>query len=267
MSKFSFSRFIYLDTCIFSELVKRQKLIPPFSNFLVQNDLCIAVSQALWLELSPKKHTHQTIDAILTLLPSAVIKEPSEVLAEEVASHPNKVEVPLLKSPLNLLMGTQFIQQELSGIETANARRKLLRDSPLLTQKLNQLKPNFPPSESGKYPLARAELYADIITLQWLAMEHPSFVKQFSEKVSNLNTDVFQSVKIFAYYTYYKYYNQNKAVSKTDFADLFHLYCMPYCHTVVVERDMCNILNQVKQNHRILKEVSVKNMDFLNELN
>lgn len=266
MTKFSFSRFIYLDTCVFAELVKKQNLIRPFFDFIVQNDLCIAVSQALWIELSPKKETYQIINTILTLLPSAVIKKQDELLDKEVKSHPNMYNATLLKSPLNQLMGTQFIQKKLSSFRTTIARREMLQYSSLMNQKLDQLKPNFPPLKSGKYSLNSAELFAEQIVFRWISTEYPLFVNQFKENMSAFNSDVFKSLKIFAYYVYYKYYNQNKTVSKSDFADLFHLYCMPYCHFAIVERDMCHILNQIKSRNRILNGVIVKNMEFFNEI-
>ena len=259
----SFSNFIYLDTLVFKELVKNKGLVRPLFDFLRKEDLCIAVSQALWLELSPKKHTHQTIDAVLTCLPSAVIKKPDQVLTEESSSYPNMRKDTLLLSPLNALMGKQIIQQKLSSVETANARTELLQYSRLMSQRLNQLKPNFPPP----YTLERAEVYAEYITIQWLLMELPSFMKQFSGDISRLNTDVFKSIKVFAYYTYYKYYNQDKEdFGQSAFGDLFHLYCMPYCHLVIVERDMCHILNQIKRRHRVLDGVRVKNIGFFDEL-
>lgn len=65
---------------------------------------------------------------------------------------------------------------------------------------------------------------------------------------------------------FFKYYNQGKEAKTTDFADLHHLYCIPYCHLAVVERDMCHVLNQIKNRHPILNGVFVKNIDFFNDL-
>lgn len=42
---------------------------------------------------------------------------------------------------------------------------------------------------------------------------------------------------------------------------------MPYCKLVIVERNMCDVLNQVKRNHKVLNGVVVKNLRFLKDWN
>jgi hypothetical protein len=40
---------------------------------------------------------------------------------------------------------------------------------------------------------------------------------------------------------------------------------MPYCKLVVVERNMCEVLRQVKRKHRVLDGVVLKNLKFLDD--
>lgn len=72
--KFTYSNFIYLDTNIISELVKGKIYWSSFYNFLIKNDLCIAISDARFAELYDFKYSHEELARFLLLMPSAIIK-------------------------------------------------------------------------------------------------------------------------------------------------------------------------------------------------
>lgn len=62
---------------------------------------------------------------------------------------------------------------------------------------------------------------------------------------------------------FYKYYLAGQEPKASDFGDMFHLYDIPYCKLAIMERNMCDILNQIKKNHKVLDGVAVMNKDFL----
>ena len=85
--------------------------------------------------------------------------------------------------------------------------------------------------------------------------------------MSILKDEVFRSIQLFAYFVYYQYYLDNRVPKEiSDFGDLFHLFYIPYCKMVIIERDMCNILNKIKSHGQILSNVNVRNIDFFKEL-
>jgi hypothetical protein len=56
-----------------------------------------------------------------------------------------------------------------------------------------------------------------------------------------------------------------KKYEDSDWGDLFHLYAIPYCELAIIERDMSNVLNHVKSNHKTLNNVTITNVDFFRD--
>ena len=129
-----------------------------------------------------------------------------------------------------------------------------------------QLKQNFPPSKSGKYVRGQSDQFADIQVMQWLVYDHRDFLEKMQADISQFHPEVFLSIRLYAYVLFYKYYLGKRELKKlSDFGDLGHLFYIPYCELAVMERDLCNILKQIKQNHDVLSNTIVKNIDFLSE--
>jgi len=77
---------------------------------------------------------------------------------------------------------------------------------------------------------------------------------------------VFRSVRLFALVNFYKYYLGRREPSRlSDFGDFGHLGFLPYCDLAVMERDLCEVLNQIKQHHDVLDSTEVRNIDFLRD--
>jgi hypothetical protein len=103
------------------------------------------------------------------------------------------------------------------------------------------------------------------LTIQQLSDEHLNFLQEFKDDVSKFNAKVFLSLQILGYVIFYKYYLTEQKPKLSDYGDIFHLQAMPYCKLVVVERNMCEVLNQIKRNSNILKGVVIKNIKFLDD--
>jgi hypothetical protein len=268
MSKeISFSRFTYFDTNILSILAKEPARWRPLQDFLYRDDLCIAVSGAQVAELSSDTRLHQPLNDLLTSVPSVLIKPAHVILDEEVAAHPHRRTDALLQFHLNSLYGKQDFAQYLSSPELAEARREQRQTAHVWMQRLDGLKSNFPLSKSGKYTSAQAYDFAWALTIQQLAGSHNEFMQRFLNDVANFKAELFLSAQIMGYAVFYKYYLAGRTPQDSDFGDMFHLHAMPYCKLVIVERNMCDVLNQVKRNHQVLDGVVVKNLRFLNDWN
>lgn len=261
----SFTRFAHFDTNIISNICKDTNQWRPLQDFLHANDLCMGISGAQVAELSNAKHLHESLNTLLTALPSVLIKPAHQVLSEEVRSHPERRIDTLLSYPLNALLGSSDFGDFLSSGPLADARSEQRLTAPEWIKALDARKSNFPPTNSGKYTKAQADEFTWLLTLQELAVSHLEFLKLFQNDVSSLKAKVFLSQQIMGYVIFYKYYMANEAPKESDFGDMFHLYDIPYCKLAIVERNMCGFLNQVKRNHGVLDGVVVMNKDFLTD--
>jgi len=95
----SFSRFAYFDTNILSILAKDPARWRPLQDFLFSDDLCIAVSGAQVAELSSDTRLHQSLNDLLTAVPSVLIKPAHVILNEEVNAHPQRRAGTLMEFP------------------------------------------------------------------------------------------------------------------------------------------------------------------------
>jgi len=226
---------------------------------LYGNDLCIAVSRALLLELSDATRKHADLNTFFTVLPSALIKKRETIIEEEVRSYPDRRTDTLLYYPLNTELGKQTITKWLSADGVREGRKQQRLDAQEMKRQLDSVKYNYSPSKSGKYVKEQAKDFAWRITLQWLARAHADFLRHLHNNGLVLGAEVFQSIQFYAYFIYYKYYLGNREPRKmSDFGDLFHLFYLPYCKLAVLEKDMYDILRQIDSGYKILGNMEVK---------
>jgi hypothetical protein len=65
---------------------------------------------------------------------------------------------------------------------------------------------------------------------------------------------------------YYKYYlGAREPRRPSDFADLGHLYAIPYCHAAIIERDLANTLAQIKRHDRVLDQTEIYDLDIVSK--
>jgi hypothetical protein len=267
VTEITFSRFVYLDTCIYSHLAKNTQLWNDLFGFLLANDLCLALSSGNMAELADARSLHGTLADLLRLMPSAMIKRWDTILDEEVAGHPERRTASLFFHPLNQLLlekdGRRTLVKLFRGTDLAKARRLQLRDARRMLSIHRKLKPNFPPAKSGQYTRQQANEFATIIVVQWLAETHREFLESFEHRVHDLHTEVFLSVRLLALVNFYKYHLGGREPAKlSDFGDEFHLAYIPYCELAIMERDLCDVLNQIKRHQDVLSSTVVRNIEF-----
>ena len=262
-----YSRFAYFDTNILSIIAKDPTRWRPLQDFLYRDKLCLAISGAQVAELSSDTRLHQPLNDFLTAVPSALIKPAHEILDEEVNAHPARRSESLFAYPLNALYGKQDFAQYLSSAALVQARSEQRQTARIWMQQLSELKSNFPPLKSGKYTVEQASIFAWTLTIQQISGSHRQFLEKFKNDVSQLKTEVLVSAQIMGLAVFYKYYLSNRTPHDSDFGDMFHLHAMPYCKLIIVERNMCEMLNQIKRRHPVLEGVVVKNLRFLDDWN
>lgn len=247
-------------------MAKSPDLWPLLFNYLAEHDLALGVGTGQFPELAEADRLHESLTTMLTCLPSALIKTPDTVLAEEVAAHPGRRTDSLLLYPLNALLGEkngpETLRQYLSSPSLQHARRG---QRELADQSLHQhaeLKSNFPPAQGEKYTRAQANRFAWMQVVQWLAEAHTSFLKQFEADIQSLQVRSFPSVRLFGREMFFKFYLGGREPSRTDFGDMAHLFALPYCNLVIMERDLASTLRQIKRHDEVLCTTDIHDIDF-----
>lgn len=237
----------------------------------MDKDLTLGIGEGQVSELSDLRSLHRDLARFLLSIPTGIVKGWDKILGEEVVSHPGPRQEPLLSYPLNAIWnednGFERLVDFFSSDGLVNARMEQREFSRQMETQHNRLKSNFPPSRSGKYIASQADEFAQSQVLQWLVYDHSEFLESFRTDVSGLNFNVFYSVRLFAYVIFYKYYlGQRQPKRLSDFGDLFHLFSIPYCKAAVFERDLCNVLNQIKNKQEILENTKIYNIDFIHTI-
>jgi hypothetical protein len=268
MSEYTFSRFVYLDTNIVSEIVKNEQIWSRFFEYLRDAGLTLGMGGGQISELSDAKSLLTDLARFLISVPTGLIKNWDEIIAEEVTSHPSMRTESLLMYPLNAILlendGFSKLIRFLKSKGLTDARNDQLKHAKKMKDQHASLKSNFPPAKSGKYDKRQADEFAQAMVIQWLAFDHRQFLKEMQQDISSFELGVFQSIRLYAYTLFYKYYLGQREPNKlSDFGDLFHLFAIPYCELVVMERDLANILNQIKNNQKILESTEILDIDFL----
>lgn len=266
----TFSRFVYFDTNIISDVAKHPTLWSKLATVFEKNDLTLGLSTGQMAELSDARELHPSLVPFFFSVPTALLKTWDVILAEEVEAHPRRRTESLLMYPVNAMLledgGMEKLLAFLSSDPLADARRNQRLCAHLMGERHAQLKSNFPPLRSGKYVRSQSDEFANIEVMQWLFSHHRQFLETMDRDISVLHSEVFLSIRLYAYVLFYKYYLGNRNPTKlSDFGDLGHLFYVPYCELVVMERDLCNVLNQIKRNHNVLDNTIIKNIDFLRQ--
>lgn len=264
VTEHTYSHFIYFDTNIISTAAQKPDLWIDIQTKFMEQDLTMALGSGQISELSDAQHLHADIVQFLLNIPSGIIKNFYEVVEEEFGTFPESRIESLLKYPLNAIVyengGVEKLLNVFSSDELLEERRSQKLHSKRMASRHSKLKGNFSASKSGKYETHQADEFADLLTIQFLANMYPSIIQ--SNQVSDLTT--FKSIRLFALVIFYKYYIGKRNPKKlSDFGDLFHLYALPYCEVVVLERDLTEILRQIQRNHSVMDSVFIKNIEYL----
>lgn len=268
MPDHTFSRFIYLDTNIVSHFVKNDASWTRFRDYLTESGLTLGIGGGQVSELSDAKSLLADLARFLVSVPTGILKNWDEIISEEVTAHPSPRTASLLMYPLNAILlednGFENLLKFLNSKALADARRDQIRHAKQMWAQHRKLKPNFPSSKSGKYERNQAGEFTEGQVFQWLSYGHRQLLKEVQQDVTKFNVSVFQSIRLYAYVLFYKYYLADREPRKlSDFGDLFHLFPIPYCEIAVMERDLANVLSQIKNTQEILGGTEIQTIDFV----
>ncbi len=264
-------RFLYLDTNIWSHLAKDSQYWAPLGRYLAREGMVLGVSGAQLVELSDAQGLHSALCALFDSLPCALTKPWDQIMSEEFRAYPAPRRDSLLLCDLRAAMSQSSAgvlgQLLLSPDKWRAVRQQQRRNAEQMSSRLAQRKSTFPPSSTGYYTVKQAGLFADLQVIQWLAQIFGELPSCQHDGKMEFHPEVFSSIRLYALVVFYKYYlQQREARRQSDFGDLFHLFPVPYCELVVLERDLCEILRQIGRRCDVLRSTRVCNIDWLEGL-
>lgn len=261
-----YSDCVYFDKITLRTAVEHKEWYRPLFNFLFSNNLYIAFSDSLLVELSQGTGKHTDLNTFFTILPSAKIKSFATIIEEETRSYPKMRTDTLLSHTVSFESEKQTVAKWFISDKVKEAKRKQLIYAKHMKQQLNSIEANFKPSNVGIYTIEQAEVFAWMVTMKWLTESHPDFMRKLNTDGSVLKAEAFPSIQLYAYYVYYKcYLGNSKPKDLSEFGDLFQLFYFPYCKLIILENAMCSMLYKIRSHFRILDGVDVKTIKFFSD--
>lgn len=262
---------IYLDTWVYRFLIDNKKYIPKMLEYLKTNVLFPAISDIIFAELNPHSEYHETLNALLPILNSVVVRNMEYILNEEVKDYPNVFDESIMypNSFLSSQLFSSTIMEKLSSEYLTNDWKNFRGYAKQMERKLQDTMYNYPKGKNGKYSKEQAEDFTKLISIQWLSQTHPKFImsKFTSDSFNDFKNEVFKTLQLFGFYIFYKYYIGKRKLKKiSDFGDLVHLYYIPYSEIAILERDQCSILRKIQNDYKVCKNIKIKNIDFIKSL-
>lgn len=241
------------------------------SSYLNKNSLKIAISGVQLIELHAADKLHDQIAQFFIEQDVDLLYKADRLLEMETEAHPSFVTSRITSGSFSTYQSQDAdplaaLSKLLGASELGRERDEMLGYAEQAPDYLRDRKENFPPNEDGKYGKNQANLYAEGVMAFQLANRAPDFMLRFKDRFSELNTQVFLSLRTPPLVSFYKYYLGDRKPKLSDLADLTHLTYAPYCSIYVTERDLCNVLRQVKRGSNLFEGTQIENIDWLNTL-
>ncbi len=266
-----YNNFLFLDTNILSYIAKDETKNHTLSKFCSGNKISLAITPTHLGELSDATRLHEGLSKLLLTVPSVLLKNFDDITKYEVNSHPEIFKEDIVSFIYNSLLfesdalekiAATFIKKELK--EAREEQKKLAL---VMFERLESLKENFPKNKVGKYDINQLDTFEFFLTVQLLKKNHLDFLEKFKTEATLLNTKIFQGIRLYCTFLFYKYYiGQRKPKDSSEFGDFSHVQYFPYCKIVVTEKDNCSILNEIKRHSDVLNNVEIHNIDFLKKI-
>ena len=254
---------------VYRHLLDNPEDVTKFYHFIKSNLLFPAISDIVFLELSPKSKHREELNTLLPGINSILLKKSNQIIEEEVNNYPNGIDTSIIDENgyLIALLFKKEIEKKLASSQTRKDWKTFRSFSSQMESKLTSVMKGYPTSSSGKYSRDQAYDFSKLIVMKWLSGEHPRFILPHLKKKNEFKPEGIQSIQLFANYVFYKYYNGRRTPKKlSEFGDLFHLFYLPFCKQAVLERDMCSILLNIQKEENLLQGVTIHNIDFFKTL-
>jgi hypothetical protein len=266
----SSARVYYLDTCVWSTLVRSDVARANFSLYFQSNDYVAALSYFTLFELSHVPKMFDDLDPLFfemkynVWIPCLY----DQVIESELKSYPDTWNMRWL--PVSMLVDES--NSQLLGKLASDPRFTKSRDDHYYFglghfMDLEQFKENFPPQNGVDYTPEDADFFAWCNAGDYLRRHFIEFLKPFRDDASSFKAARLLSLHIRSLFLFYKYYIHGQSPGKSDFLDFAHVSYAPYCDVYVTERNACNVLKRIKSSGLMLSDTCVLHIsDFLEEM-
>jgi hypothetical protein len=249
---------VFIDTNIVIELFNDGSLLSLFNSFLCDSGKQVLVTDILCYELSQKDEYLDEYANILLSLPHTLAIPCDRILDQEVKFYHKNLKTPILyeetKDTEKIIRGLfSFSIWSRSRDQYECDRRTML-------------------GIVEKFKLSKWETPWQTATL-WILNSIMKIDFDLFSKVRNcethLDVEAFPSEWIRAHIAYEKYIFQGKEANLTDLGDLLHASYIPYCGLVIIENQLCDILNKIKRETRYkeLEDIDFRNIKYIRGLN
>ncbi|MBS1494249.1 MAG: hypothetical protein JST55_12100 [Bacteroidetes bacterium] len=262
-----FLDYIYLDTGILSYISKNadssdENIRYKFAMYCMHNKLLLAVSNINFIEISEADRLFKNLTGVLLF--SKPFLNYQEIIDQEIESYPAQ----LTKRSLCFETKSLLFEKDANGIVTNSL--KLVREAGVIQKEfiskmcenIINFKKNFSPNKDGKYGLNQLKKFETQLTEQILFYINPGFIKNLRSK---LNISLFKGIRLYCSYLFVKYYLAGRIPKDSDLGDFHHIFYIPYCKIIVVEKDMCSHLKLIQNNSDVLNHVEIHNKKFLDD--
>ncbi len=260
----------YLDTCVWSEIVKSKKLKTNFAAYLRSDKYVAGLSYFTLFELSRTQHDFGDYDRLFSSIRSNVWIPllHDEVTELEIESYPNEWKMRWLPSFVFFdKNNSSFLNTLANDNRFIKKREEHLQFGRDHFMNLEQYKEYFPPGNGEYYTPDDVELFALRNITEYLGRHFNAFLRSFSKDFSIFKAELLPSLYIRSLFLFYKYYIHDQSPIDSDFMDMAHVTYAPYCDVYVTEKNASNVLRRIKKSGAALSNTRIVHItDFLKEL-
>ena len=269
----------YFDTNVYLALSKKSESWKAIQDFMLENNLLLAVSDANVLELSDKLWSHRDVARFLLQVPSALLRPTTQIMEDEAQAYLNDTEVdpfvgPLTTliletdDPIGVLQNSLFCREIVSRI-----RSQMVKQKPTFEKRIQDTMRNFEPTISpDKYTEGDGPYYASRLICSQILCDWPGCAEKVeeymveSEHIEPRLPPHFRGMWLFALAQFYRYYLHRRIPEGNDYGDFLQVVPIPYSRISVVETKLRDDLRHIKKHDPILQHTEIHNLDFLREL-
>lgn len=251
----------YFDSCVWSLVSKGNGIREKFITTFQQHNNLVALSQFSIFELSRASHILEDLDKLFYDMQYNIWIPQfyDELLNEEVKNYPHGAAIKF--APISII--TEKNKPNVMTKLSNDQRIKSTRDEFLQFgfnefMSLEDFKKNYPPENPAiGYTIDEADFFCWANNMQYLSRHFLSFLLQFKENPSNLDTNKIPSIQSRSLLLFYKFYIHGQTPNKSDFLDFAHVSYAPYFDYFVTEKNIGNVMKHIKQNSELFRNTAI----------
>jgi hypothetical protein len=250
----------YFDTNVYLALSRKPESWRAIRNFMLEDNLLLAVSDANVLELSDKLWSHRDVARFLLQVPSALLKPTTQIMKDEAQAYLDDTEVDPFVGPLTTLILESrdpigVLQNSLFRREVVTrTRSQMVKQKPAFEKRIHDTMRNFGPTTSSRqYTENDGPYYALQLICSQILSDCPGCAEKVQEYLAKSEHSEphlpshFRGMWLFALAQFYRYYLHRRIPEGNDYGDFLQVVPIPYSRISVVETKLRDDLRHIKK--------------------